>query len=139
MKFFRIREAQWDQDQQALMNIRQQVFITEQKVPADLEWDGLDNTARHWLAEDGGQQAIGCVRLLTDGRIGRMAVVSEWRKQGVGSALLQTLLAQIPAKQRLFLHAQSQVVGFYQAFGFISQGDVFYEAHIEHHYMSRHE
>jgi len=139
MKPFTIREARWDNDQQALKNIREQVFIKEQKVPAVMEWDGLDNSARHWLAEDSRQQPIGCVRLLADGQIGRMAVISQWRQQGIGSALLKTLLAQIPAEQPLFLHAQSHVVAFYQTFGFISQGDAFYEAHIEHRYMSRHE
>ena len=77
-----IEKADWKDEQVAIKDIRRQVFIDEQSVPANLEWDGKDDDALHWLAWQDGQ-AIGTVRLLADGHLGRMAVLPHYR--GIGT------------------------------------------------------
>jgi len=119
--------------------VRERVFIQEQHVPESLEWDGLDEAASHVVALDNHGQVIGTARLLQDGHIGRMAVVPEWRHQGVGSAMLRELIQM--ARQwklpRVFLHAQTSATGFYERHGFHSQGEEFMDAGIAHRYMDR--
>ena len=73
--------------------IRTEVFIQEQKVPEEMEWDDDDLTAVHFVLYDKGTPA-GCARLLPDGHFGRMAVRREWRRSGAGSVLLQSLMAR---------------------------------------------
>jgi len=119
--------------------VRTRVFIQEQHVPEALEWDGLDDEAIHVVAQDKHAQVIGTARLLQDGHIGRMAVVPEWRHQGVGSAMLRELLviAQQWNLTRVFLHAQTSATGFYERHGFHPQGKEFMDAGIPHRYMER--
>ena len=119
--------------------VRERVFIQEQHVPEALEWDGLDDEAIHVVAQDNHAQVIGTARLLQDGHIGRMAVVPEWRHQGVGSAMLRELLeiAQQWKLPRVFLHAQTSATGFYERHGFHKQGEEFMDAGIPHRYMQR--
>lgn len=102
-------------------------------MPVELEWDGLDADCIHVLAVIG-EKPIGTARLQLNGHIGRMAVLKEWRKQGVGSALLQRLLTEIRNRliQPAMLNAQTDAVGFYQKFGFQAEGDVFMDAGIPH-------
>ena len=113
--------------------IRQEVFVEEQRVPAELELDDYDAVSIHALALDG-KTSLGTGRLLPDGHIGRMAVRREVRGSGIGSKLLQALMQQ--AQQRgdsaVVLHAQLSAVGFYQHHGYTSEGDVFMDAGIEH-------
>jgi GNAT superfamily N-acetyltransferase len=90
---FTVRVADWGVDEAALHAVRHDVFVIEQNVPADLEWDGIDPECRHVIAVDAAGRAIGCGRLLPDGHVGRMAVRPEWRGRGVGAALLQHLVA----------------------------------------------
>ena len=136
-KNFSLRMAQWPQDQNALRLVREQVFVEEQQVPLELEWDGLDDQCVHLLAEDPSGQPIGTGRLLPDGHIGRMAVLRPWRRRGVGTALLQALITQ--AAQQGFsevrLNAQVAAIPFYQAAGFETTGQVFDEAGIHHQAM----
>lgn len=123
-----------------IKTVREQVFIQEQHVPVALEWDGLDDAAIHVVAEDKHAQVIGTARLLEDGHIGRMAVLPKWRHQGVGSALLKELLliAQQQQLSKVFLHAQTTAIGFYERHGFRVLGEEFMDAGIPHHYMERH-
>jgi GNAT superfamily N-acetyltransferase len=86
---FLIRQADWPKDNQLLSNLRRLVFIVEQQVPQEEEWDGQDETAQHWLATDHQDHGIGTARLLPSGQIGRMAVLAEHRGSGVGAALLE--------------------------------------------------
>ena len=67
--------------------------MLEQQVPPELEWDGLDATAMHLLAQDSEMNPIGCARVLSGGAIGRMAVLKDWRGQGVGQALLKAAIS----------------------------------------------
>jgi predicted GNAT family N-acyltransferase len=136
---FTIRLAHWSKDQQLLRQVREQVFVQEQLVPMELEWDGLDDQALHLLALDARQRPIGVARLLPSGQIGRMAVLKPWRRRGVGSALLQRLLSEATkaAFPELFLHAQLTALPFYTRLGFRPVGEVFEEAGIPHRRMNR--
>lgn len=134
---FRIRLADWANDQPKLKSIRYDVFCVEQAVPESLEWDGIDAQCRHALAEDAEGHAIGCGRLLPDGHIGRMAVRPQWRGMGVGSALLERLVAVATERgdAKVMLNAQTQAMPFYERFGFAPVGEPFDEAGIPHQAM----
>jgi predicted GNAT family N-acyltransferase len=131
---FIVREASWSRDREALAAIRKKVFIEEQRVPAEMEWDGFDEGAMHALALDREEKPVGCGRLLPNGSIGRMAVLKDWRRRGVGSALLNALTSKARALEldRVYLHAQTYVKEFYQRHGFTRIGDEFVEAGIPH-------
>jgi predicted GNAT family N-acyltransferase len=136
---FTVRLAEWARDEAALRAVRHDVFVVEQRVPIDLEWDGLDPGCRHAIAEDAAGRAIGCGRLLPDGHIGRMAVRAEWRGRGVGAALLERLvaLAREQGFTRVALNAQTRAAGFYARYGFERHGPEFDEAGIPHCVMER--
>ncbi len=134
---FTIRLADWQQDQEALRLIREQVFVIEQHVPVELEWDGIDEQCIHAIAEDTKSKAIGTARLLPDGHIGRMAVLQDWRNRGIGRALLKTLMEVATDKgiSVVRLNAQTQALAFYEQAGFVAFGDEFMEANIPHRHM----
>lgn len=142
---FHVVPADWQVDQSALRAVRTAVFEREQGVPAEEEWDGLDARAWHVLALDPAGQPIGTARLLPPdgpgdpGRIGRMAVVQDWRRRGVGAALLRSLVARAAAAgiQSLLLHAQLHALPFYAAHGFVATGGEFDECGIRHRRMLR--
>jgi predicted GNAT family N-acyltransferase len=133
-----VRIADWNVDHAAVRAVREQVFVREQGVPVELEWDEFDPLSLHVLAE-AVRQAVGTGRLLPDGHIGRMAVLASWRGQGVGSSLLETLLrlARQRGMRRVRLNAQSRAVAFYARHGFIAEGEEFIEAGIAHRSMWR--
>jgi predicted GNAT family N-acyltransferase len=133
-----LRAADWKIDRAALRTVREQVFVREQGVPAELEWDEFDPLCQHVVAEAAGE-AIGTGRLLPDGHIGRMAVVGRWRGQGVGSALLEVLMqwARDRGMRQVRLNAQSRAMTFYQRHGFVAEGEEFIEAGIAHRSMWR--
>jgi len=135
---FTIRPASWQQDQQALRTIREQVFMQEQNVPEELEWDGEDEAACHLLAEDAAGNPIGTARMLADGHIGRVAVLKQWRGHGVGMALMLTILkrAQKEGHREVFLDAQVEAIGFYRKLGFTTEGETFLDAGIPHRHMT---
>lgn len=139
MKDFAVRIAQWDSDRDAIREIRERVFIDEQSVPRDIEWDGLDPQCVHVLAETANRDAIGTGRLQKSGKIGRMAVLRPWRGRQVGSQILSCLLEA--AKQQgiaeVYLHAQTGALDFYTRFGFAAEGEEFREADIPHRLMKR--
>lgn len=135
---FSVRRVDWEHDQGALRHIRTLVFIEEQAVPKDLEWDCEDADAVHLLAVDSAAQPIGTVRLLATGQIGRMAVLPRWRNRGVGSALLREILniALRPGRPPPFLNAQISALPFYLNLGFEPVGEQFEEAAIPHRRMA---
>jgi predicted GNAT family N-acyltransferase len=134
-----VRTASWPADAGTLHALRRDVFVVEQHVPPDIEWDGRDAECVHAIAEDGQGHAIGCGRLLPDGHIGRMAVRHEWRGRGVGRALLRHLigLARERGDARVVLNAQVHALEFYAREGFAPEGPQFMEAGIAHQAMSR--
>lgn len=129
-----VRTADWEQDRDLLRRIREEVFIEEQKVPKDLEWDDSDAEAMHFLAEDHRGTPVGTARLLPNGQIGRMAVIAERRGFGIGRVLLDAAIeaAQANGLYSVFLHAQTQALDFYAKAGFHVVGDTFEEAGIPH-------
>lgn len=127
----------WMSDRKRLSKIRRAVFIDEQNVPEELEWDSDDEDATHFLVHTGGID-IACARLSTDGKIGRMAVVKKYRNKGVGFQLLQYVIsyARNNAYPSLYMHAQTSALGFYEKAGFSAKGELFSEAGIPHMEMT---
>ena len=136
---FGIEVGAWSELGKQARQVREAVFVEEQKVPLDMEMDEHDAASRHVVAHDSDGGAIGTGRLLTDGHIGRMAVLADWRGKGVGRALLERLLeeARLQGHAHLALHAQTQASGFYRRFGFVEEGPEFMEAGIPHRTMVR--
>jgi predicted GNAT family N-acyltransferase len=110
------------------------VFIREQGVPAELEWDGLDESCRHALALSHQGDAIGCGRMLANGHIGRIAVLPQWRKKKVGTAIMEALLEYARAHdyKQVDVDAQTHAVPFYHSFEFVEQGKAFMDAGLPH-------
>lgn len=136
---FSVRAADWNNDRAAIETIRRHVFIEEQRVPVELEWDGLDAAAFHVLAETRENIPAGTGRLLPNGHIGRMAVEGLYRGQGVGRAMLLALIREAEGRGMplLVLNAQTTALGFYRRFGFAAVGDEFLDAGIPHFRMTR--
>lgn len=134
MNGYTVRIASWQNDGLALRMIRETVFIREQHVPVELEWDEFDTNCLHLLAMDSAENPIGTARLLSDGLIGRMAVLKEWRGRGVGSALVLRLLEEARKRQiqQVALNAQLHATGFYLKFNFQMVGKEFMDAGIPH-------
>src|SRR5688500_1251441 len=134
---FEVRPVNWNASREKLRAIRRAVFVDEQNVPEDLEWDDADERAYHVLASDEEGEPIGTRRLNPDGQIGRMAVARQWRGRGVGAAILQALVA-LAGKEGLSLvrlHAQTHALDFYAKHGFTPVGGEFDEAGIRHRAM----
>ncbi len=133
----RFRKYSWQLAPTSIRDIRQRVFIDEQKVPPELEWDDTDEIADHYLALDENNSSIATARLFSaleeTGYIGRMAVLPEHRGQGVGEALLHHLMAESVGRYaELRLSAQQHATGFYQRCGFHICSDVYDDAGIPH-------
>ncbi len=133
-----IRIADWHNpdDQKALRMIRQRVFIEEQSVPVELEWDEFDDSSIHFLASIN-SSPVATARLKSNGQFGRMAVLAEYRQQGIGSALLQFVIQQAKKQncRTLYCHAQTSALDFYQRHGFNTCSDEFDDAGIPHREM----
>lgn len=114
--------------------VRHDVFVVEQAIPAELEWDEMDARCLHAVAYDAAGRAIGTGRLLPDGHIGRMAVRAEARGTGVGGLLLQALMEEARKRgdREVVLNAQLTAVPFYARFGFAPEGEEFPDAGIPH-------
>ena len=131
---FTVSLVSWHDGEPLLRAIREAVFIREQGVPEELEWDGLDEGCRHALALSLQGEAIGCGRMLANGHIGRIAVLPQWREQRLGTAIMETLLAEARAQglRRVDVDAQTQAVPFYRSLGFVEQGEEFMDAGLPH-------
>lgn len=134
---FSVRLADWGADEEDLRQLRTTVFVKEQAVSEDEEWDGLDADCVHAIAAAPDAGVIGTGRLHPSGKIGRMAVLPEWRGYGVGAAILRRLLEEAAQQgmEAVYLHGQVQVLGFYARFGFVAEGPEFDEAGIMHRLM----
>lgn len=122
-----------------LQAIREVVFVQEQQVPAEMERDALDPQCVHVIARSADGMAIGTGRLTPDHRIGRMAVLRDWRGKGVGDAMLLALIDQARERgwREVALNAQASAITFYARHGFLPHGERFMEAGIEHLAMRR--
>lgn len=130
------RFVDWHEAAAALQQVRLAVFVVEQGVPESEEWDEADFTCRHVIATLK-REPIATGRLAPDGKVGRLAVVSEHRGQGIGARVLALLLEEATRRklQRVYLHAQVNALPFYERFGFTAEGDTFDEAGIAHRRM----
>ena len=131
-----IREGSWEALGAQATEIRRLVFIEEQGVSREEEWDGRDGECHHFLALLNGRP-MGTARLLPDAHIGRVAVLAEARGTGVGAALMR---ASIETAHRLGhpaveLAAQTHALDFYARLGFEAYGPEFLDAGILHRNM----
>ena len=132
-----IRDADWIIDNSTIKKIRTAVFIDEQHIPVELEWDNEDATAQHCIAMIN-SLPVATARLQTDGQLGRMAVLQDFRNQGIGSLILKHLINrhQDQLDSPLFIHAQKHAIEFYKKFNFVTDGNEFMEAGIPHYLMT---
>ena len=129
----------WEDARELVKPIRIKVFILEQKVPEELEWDEYDETAWHAVAKSN-HQVIGTGRLIINqsnqstAKIGRMAIDPEYRGKGIGIEMLKALINKGKEKgaQEFILHAQTHAIAFYAREGFEPYGPIFDEAGIPH-------
>lgn len=133
----------WHDLQKLASPLRTEVFVAEQKVPAEMEWDEDDKTALHCVAVNRMGMPLATGRLLQHApgvaRIGRMAVKKQMRGSDLGRRVLHALMdaARARGDRQVLLHAQCSAEGFYQRSGFAPHGAVFEEAGIAHIEMVR--
>ena len=129
-----LHPATWADDRDALQAVRRSVFIEEQAIPESEEWDDVDPVARHVLALTANRDAVGTGRLEPTGKIGRVAVLLQYRGSGVGSLIMGHLVNQATESgfTSVYLHAQAAAAGFYERLGFRAVGPVFDEVGIPH-------
>jgi predicted GNAT family N-acyltransferase len=135
---FTVHLISWHDGEPLLRGIRETVFIQEQNVSAEHEWDGMDDACHHVLALSAAGEAIGGGRIMPNGHIGRVAVLAPWRRQHIGSAILEILVdyARSQHYEKVDLNSQVQAIPFYKQFGFEEEGEVFMEANIPHRRMT---
>ena len=131
-----VLKALWADDGDTLMQLRNRVFVEEQKVSAALEIDGKDSVCQHVKAIVDGL-IIGTGRLLPNGYIGRMCVLAEYRNRNIGTMMLENLVQQALDRghHKVLLNAQSYIIPFYRKFGFRIDSEEFIEAGIAHRRM----
>lgn len=133
-----VQVAQSDDEFEKVYDIRRKVFIEEQEVPEEIEFDEYEFMSEHFLAYYDGEPA-GCARwrITPFGKVKleRFAVVAEFRHKGVASAVIAAVLEAIPKNKETYLHAQIPVIPLYEQFGFETEGEIFLEADIEHKKM----
>src|SRR4051812_15841150 len=115
------------EDIEASMAIRRQVFVEEQKVPLAREMDGLDDLARHFIVRAGNRIVTTCrVRTINNAaKIERVAVLRDFRRRGIGAALMKYILQELPRTgniRLLKLSSQADAVPFYERLGFEKHG-----------------
>jgi predicted GNAT family N-acyltransferase len=135
-----VRRAR-DEERPGIMRLRHAVFCEEQGVPPELEHDGLDATAIHLVALQGGE-VVGTCRLIPEGRVvrlGRMAVAASHRGRGIGADLLRVAheAAREEGGAEVAIHAQLAVRRFWERAGYAGEGAPFEEAGIAHIAMRR--
>jgi predicted GNAT family N-acyltransferase len=138
-----INKISQDYEMDAAMSIRNNVFVSEQHVPKEMEHDEHDATSHHYLAIDNGipcgtarwrETSVGV-------KLERFAVLKNYRGQGIGAALVEVVLMDVRktiasgSGKKIYLHSQVNVMPFYEKFGFKKTGPVFDECGIEHYMM----
>ncbi len=131
------------EEKKAIFSVRKKVFVEEQAVPENEEYDDYEDSACHFCLLDSSGKVIGTARYrtTTDGlKLERFAILKEYRSQGAGTILLKAVLSDIKAKpefwqKKIYLHAQLTARNFYFRAGFIGVGDNFFECEIEHQKM----
>jgi len=124
----------WSDNQAELTSVRRAVFIEEQNVPESIELDGRDANFIHVLASDKNGRPVGTARIDRKGKIGRMAVLHDYRRRGIGRKMIQALMdyGRKYAITDFHLSAQITAIEFYRKMGFEPFGEEFIEAGISH-------
>ena len=135
----KIEIVKWIDEHESLTMIREKVFIKEQKVTPQLEWDGIDEKAIHFLVYKD-EKAIGCARALVienHMQLGRMAILKEYRGEGIGSNLIEKAVttAKLNQLSSIDISAQCHAIDFYKKFGFKVTSDIYLDAEIPHRDM----
>jgi predicted GNAT family N-acyltransferase len=119
-----------------IKTIRNSVFTLEQYVDPQIDFDGQDENATHVLVKNN-DKFVGTGRILSDGHIGRIAVLKSDRGLGLGMEIVSALLKEAQSKglSRAYLGSQEYAIGFYLKLGFVPYGDPYIEANIEHRFM----
>ncbi|GAA3396641.1 GNAT family N-acetyltransferase [Streptomyces roseoviridis] len=149
---YEVREARTGDDREACFAVRRAVFVEEQGVPQEIEYDPYDETAVHVLAVRADGVPLGTGRLLygadavgktgadaSVGSLGRLAVTRAARGLGVGAALVRAIedAARARGLAAVDLHAQTQALGFYERLGYEAYGPEFKDAGMPHRAMRR--
>jgi predicted GNAT family N-acyltransferase len=149
---FSVRVAEDPADREACFAVRKEVFVVEQGVPQEIEYDSYDAVALHVLAVRDDGTPLGTGRLLhgeaasdrtggdlSVGSLGRLAVTREARGLGVGVALVRAIedAARARGLAAVDLHAQTHALGFYERLGYAAYGPEYHEAGIPHRAMRR--
>ena len=130
-----IKQAHWPEDEATLRMLRHTVFVEEQNVPEELEWEGDDDDAYHWVLYEDDGSPVGTSRLLPSGAIGRMAILKQARGKQYGKLLLEAAINYAENElhfHEVFLSAQTHARDFYRKSGFIEEGEIYDEAGIPH-------
>jgi predicted GNAT family N-acyltransferase len=137
MAIAHISTGDWDTLGKLASEIRRVVFIDEQNVPQEEEWDGLDPECHHFIAMLD-EQPVGTARLLPDGHIGRVAVLTDVRGTGIGVLLMQAAIeaALHAGHSQVALSSQVHALAFYERLGFVAHGEEFLDAGIPHREMT---
>ncbi len=134
-----IRVEDWNGvNQFHVFNIRKKVFVEEQKVNRDEEYDEFENTSQHYLGWEGRSRvATARWRHTSEGvKLERFAVLNGYRNKGMGTDLLKKVLADAREEgKNIYLHAQLPAVSLYERAGFVKEGEMFSECGIEHYKM----
>ena len=138
MSHISIHAGSWQDLQADAKQIREAVFIQEQAIAPEDEWDAQDAVALHFVVYIA-KQAIATARLLENHSIGRVAVLKSQRGLGVGRVLMQHIIQMAKQQQRPFLMLSAQVyaTGFYQQLGFQVEGEEYLDCGIPHIRMRR--
>ena len=130
---FRVENGNWDQLHQDAKFIREQVFIIEQNISEQDEWDDQDLIAQHFVVYDH-DQPIATARLLQNNSVGRVAVLKPYRGQGIGHLIMLEIITYARQQSRKVLQLSSQVhaISFYEKLGFKVQGNQYDECEIPH-------
>ena len=133
MSQFTIRTGSWDELKNDAKLIREQVFIQEQQIAVEDEWDAEDTVSVHFVVYDQ-DQPIATARLLKNNSVGRVAVLKSHRGTGIGKLLMQQITQQAKHQQREFLKLSSQVhaIQFYAGLGFKVEGEQYLDCGIPH-------
>jgi predicted GNAT family N-acyltransferase len=136
---FTVSEARFQEREAEIRVLRTAVFTEEQGIDPEIDFDGNDPQCLHVIAKSATGSTVGTARMSADGRIGRMAVLQAYRGQGIGRAMLETLVKAAAERglSQVYLNSQRTAVGFYRALGFEESGKPFMEAGIEHIRMQR--
>ena len=137
MADFQIQSGDWNELQHDAQFIRRSVFVQEQNISEDDEWDDQDPISLHFVVYDQ-NQAIATARLLENHSIGRVAVLKQYRGKSIGQLLMQHIIQVAAEQKREFLKLSAQVyaTGFYENLGFMVEGDEYLDCGIPHIDMS---